>query len=511
MKPNENASLDSFYIPPPEADEPLETSGISCDLVILGGGASGLAAAVSASDHGVRDILVYEKTGRFGGNAWMAVGMSCIGSKYMDRPTQKVTKESLYQETVRNVQGVLSPEFISDYLDQTGRTMDWLIDMGFKCYPVNDVMNFYTVTPDSSRMEGFTGKDPSHGPGFMGSAICTLLKEQCDKRGIPVILGSRGEKLLKDEDGHICGAVIRQKDRRLVVKAKAVIIASGGFAANMEMLKRLFPDYFIPETNMTRLAMPSSTGDGIVMVQEIGARPDQYFQVTIGGPCHHPWAFSLDKIAKMPHGLLVNRNGRRYGAEDMPPSAALNALNRQPGGIAYMLFDYTGLTETFEAAKKMTITPSEIPYVETLWKDIEKEKGSERMCVAQSIEELAGFIGADPAVLAAEIEAYNAACAAGNDARYGKKPEFLKPILKAPFYGILCVRFWEGTHGGIVVDEKIRVVDTENRAFPNLFAPGEISSGRIGLGGLKSNGLGWAFTTGRMAGAGAAEYIHSLP
>jgi len=157
---------------------------VVCDLAVFGAGGGGLATAVRASDMGVKDIAIFEKTGRFGGNTWMAVGYSAVEIAHMPHPGAKVTLESQVEKAMANGEGVLDEDYVRYYLKNTGRATDWMIDMGLECYYVNDVMHFIQATPDGSRKPHHIGKDPSHGPGYMGSTVCELLESECRKRGI---------------------------------------------------------------------------------------------------------------------------------------------------------------------------------------------------------------------------------------------------------------------------------------------------------------------------------------
>ncbi|MBP2651711.1 MAG: fumarate reductase/succinate dehydrogenase flavoprotein domain protein [Firmicutes bacterium] len=485
---------------------------LSCDVVVIGAGGSGTVAAVRAAECGAEKVIVIDKTGRAGGNAWMAVGMFATNSQKHKRAGYKDTTDELFLDAMKATRWATDPKIVRAYIENSGKLADWLENKG---------MDFELIAFDphksligiKERRSHHKVEDPSHGPGFMGSTVVETMLGEFPKYNIELLTKTKVTKLLTDSDGKITGVMATAQDEKIEVTAKSVILAAGGFGANKEMLKEHFPNLFGVDGNVTRLSLGHSTGDGIVMANEVGAVTGENMGVLLFGPGHHPWSYRVHNVLQRPYCMWVNKNGERFASETAGFDAA-NAMYRQPETILYGIID--------EATKEFIINAddssgdkqmsSDREYMEQLAVDLKKENDRGKVVkIADTLEELAAFIGAEPATLKATVDRYNLFCSEGVDKDFMKEKQYLRPITKAPYYAILGVRCYDTTHGGIKINERLEVIDKQGKVINGLYATGDNASGWVTQDyGPIAASLTWCFNSGYMAGEQAAKHALSL-
>jgi len=497
-------SLDSQFYEEVKFDEKTEIEQRECDVVIIGGGGSGTVAAVRAVECGAKKVIVLEKTGRAGGNAWMAVGMFATNAKIQREAGLKDCSDQVFKSSMDFMEWAADPKIVRRYINNSGTFVDWLVSKGMIFKMDNNHPTPMMLMP--KRQSPHNGKDPSHGPGFVGSSVVETMVKEFDKLGIELLLKTKADRLLTDDAGTVIGVVATGLEKEIHIKAKAVVIASGGFGANKEMLKEFFPEFFNIDGDVARLCLGHSTGDGITMARAIGAQTGEYNGVQLGGPCHHPWAFSVHNSLIRPESIWINKNGERF-VDETVSFRGFYAMGKQPGTIVYGIYDEATRDYIIEKFKEDPRSKHEIEYMLSLKEDLEKENDGRRVFIADSIEELAAALGVNAKTLTATVERYNSFCEAGYDADFIKNKDFLRPIVKAPFYAILGHRFYDTTHGGLKINERLEVINTSGSVISGLYAVGDLASGWITQNyapGAAS--LSWCFNSGYMVGEEAAKY-----
>jgi len=484
---------------------------IQADLVVIGGGGSGLAAAVRAKELGVGEVVVLEKTSRPGGNAWVAVVMLGLGDRTRPEGDMTAWRDQTFGAMMEFSRWTNDPKVVRAYVDTYPEMVEWLIAKGMR-FDVRgfDVGGQHTSTLCMRERKGdYKVTEPSRGPGFVGSTVVDLLLEDCRKLGVEVLSGTRALKILVDDDETaVRGVLVSGPEGERVIRARAVILAAGGFGANEAMLRRYFPEQFREEGPISTLCLGSSTGDGLLMAQDIGLRMGDDMDSGIMGPSHHPWSHSLHEAVHRPEMLWVNKNGERFINESLS-IRAMYALARQPGGFLWALFD----SETKEYIKAHPSTRQKVfdgeDWLEPLDRELEKEARWKRktVAIADSLEALAAKIEVDAETLKATVERYNTSCDAGRDADFVKPAEFLKALRTPPYYAILGVRFCHGTSGGVKVDERMEVTGRRGQRVEGLYATGDNTSGWVTDLHFPGTTLGFAFTSGYIAGAQAAKRL----
>jgi len=489
---------------------------LETDLVVIGGGGSGLAAAVRAKEAGVEDVVVLEKTSHPGGNAWVAVVMLGLGDRARPEGDMTAWSDQTFATIMSTSHWTSDPKLIRAYVDTYPKVVEWLISKGMRF----DVRGFHVGAQHNTtlcmreRRGDYKVTEPSRGPGFVGSTVVDLLLEDCRTVGVKVLTKSRVARiLLSDDETQVRGVAVEGPGGPFEVEAGAVVLAAGGFGANEEMMRRYFPEQYRDDGPISTLCLGSSTGDGLLMAEELGLEMGEAMDSGIMGPSHHPWSHGLHETVHRPEMLWVNKEGERFVNESLSIMAG-QAMRRQPGGFLWALLD-SPLKDYIKAnpSRRQVIFEGQ-DWLDPIDEEFEKESRWKRRTVAmaQTLDELAAKIEVDPTVLKATVARYNELCDQGRDADFVKPAEFLKPLRTPPYYAILGVRFCHGTSGGAKVNERMEVTKGRGRNIAGLYATGDNSGGWVKLTeiGLPGTTLGYAFTSGYIAGEQAAAYLNRI-
>lgn len=512
------------------------SKSIECDLVVIGAGGTGLVAAVKAADVSGKKVVVLEKAKKPGGSTTFAHGMQIKGSQWQKdaglsdqsgsppagAPEQGAAMgagAAVSQEREAGAPARGSGLGPGATPDVSGPFFDWLVTKGgaekyFKVSKPGEKVPMMGSISMPARMEAYRSHpDPSIGPGWMGTYFVEKMVECCEKSGIPVLTETQAKKFITDVQGKVTGVLADTADGELQVNCRACFIGAGGFGADYELLKKLWPEDYNGKS-MHHFSPPSNTGDGIKMAEKIGAAVDlSVAWVSIGGPAHHPYSYSIYRIMWQPETMYVNLNGERWINESKGLSAGSSAiLALQPKAEMYAVADHD-LTETL--GNRLIENPpeeSDIPILEKFREDIAYEVSLDERGIkgnhtkkADTLEELALKMDIDPRRFVAAVERYNRHCDTGKDSDFGKSSEYLKPVRKPPFYAFWGQRFTQCTHGGIVVNDNTEVLDSDGKVIPGLFAGGDGTSSYDRGGG----GLPGAINSGYTGGITAGNYIRN--
>ncbi len=468
--------------------ETLETG-----IAVIGGGGAGLAAAIAAREKGV-DVTVLEKRRTAGGNAAIAGGIFAAESHLQKQMKIDARRDDFFRIAMSHSHWKVNPRIIRAIVGKSGDTIQWLEEKGVTFEGVPHFL------PNQIRI--------FHLPQGHGAGLVKALVQKCKESGVPLLYETPAKRIVMGENGRAGGVLAETKEKELRVVAKAVIIATGGYAGNKELLKKYYPDY---TEDLYSVGMPHM-GDGLLMASEIGAASEGLGNLQLRGP-YFRGSLEIVTVAMEPQTIWVNKRGERFVDEATGfywPEAA-NALNRQPGKISYTLFDEkikNGLMEDglrkgysrFSAGTKLT----------QLEKKLRLESKKEGVKISGSWEEIARWIGASPKVLKATINEYNRFCDRGHDEMFVKDRKFLVPLRTPPYYALKCYQGFLGTIGGIKINHCMEVLDLQGDSIPGLYAGGNDTGGwesdTYGLA-LSGFALGFAVNSGRIAGENAAKFI----
>lgn len=470
------------------------------DLLIIGGGAAGMAAATAAAEQGIKPLVV-EAQAAVGGNGLFPRGVFGVDSKLQRKKLIFADGDEIFRACMEYSHWKIDGRLIRTLIDRSGDTVDWLMEKGV---PFSDVVHH---TPNQSP-EVFHITPPEENAGL---AVIRCLKAYCEEQGVTFLTSTSGKSLRKDARGEICGAVCADRDgQEVVISAKKVIVCTGGFSGNQEMIRKYYPN-FKPEEVAAGGGM-RHPGDGVRMALEAGADLEGNFAMEIAAPKIQGYA-ALNLLLGKPYNIWLNRFGRRFADEGIVYNfaQAANACMRQSRGQMWVVFSESALRKTLEDGRDMIELIHIAAGAEEQLEDTIREAISDGiMARANTPAELAAFIGCSEAVVAASIAEYDNFCCQGRDGLFAKSPRYLLPLGKGPIYAIRAGADMLITHGGIRVDEQFRALDAEHLPMKNLFIAG------VDFGGadadvynveMSGHGFGFALNSGRMAGENAAEEL----
>ena len=395
------------------------------------------------------------------------------------------------------------------YFAKSAETIEWLEAMGVEFagafrYFAESEATWHIVKPENGII----------GPRAAGPMI-RAMTEKAQELGAEIYLESPVKELIM-EDGKAVGVIAVDKEgEEIEARAKAVVVATGGFGVNAKMLKEefdlnLWEDYF-------PFNVPGIVGDGLNMMwdagaQKFGANIEMIYQIK-----DNLNYFLLDTVLRQPN-LLINQNGDRFMNEDMMGNTTFtgNALRLQPGNYAYCIMD-DGILNNY---KKNGPDIYDLVHPDFAFLAVEPEferavaEGYDGYIEAETLEELAEKLGIDYEKLEETINDYNEMCEQNYDSQFNKKAAFLHPITGRGKYrvGKLYVAAY-GTIGGVKINKYCEVLDNNDRPIPGLYSAGSDANTIYGDSynfTLPGNTMGFAINSGRMAGEAIADYISDM-
>ena len=456
---------------------------LKAELVILGGGGSGLSAAVEAAEKGVSGIMVIEKRNSLGGNTALAGGLFACESPVQARERIIADRDVLFKRAMDWAHwSNVDPKILRAFINKSGDSIRWLEEKGLEF----NLIRFYP------------GQYPpvQHNPKGYGAHLTKVLAKKCEDLGVSIMLRSSGKKIFRAKGGKVTGILINQHDRELKIKTGRIIIATGGFGGNRDLLRKYFSYYY---DGMPVSGLPLK-GDGLFIASEAGAAIEDFATMIKEGPRFDLHQWPLMTFERDPSTVWVNQEGKRYIDESAGYHVfeTVNAMLRQPGKVSYALLD-SKIRKKFE---------EKMPGLEkALWNEREKE----RVMISDSWDGIAEWIGASPGVLKSTVEEYNSFCERGYDKSYAKERRYLLPLRESPFYAIRGLSVLLDTIGGIKINEHMEVLDKKNKPIPGLYAAGVVTSGwesETYCSELSASAFGFAVNSGRIAGENAiSDYL----
>jgi fumarate reductase flavoprotein subunit len=479
------------------SDKRSNLASTEYEVVIIGGGGAGLSAALQASENGGK-VCVIERRRVLGGNTSMASVMFGAETPFQRRMQIDVSRDMAFKMAMGYAHWKIDPRIVRAFIDSTGETTQWLEDKGVEFI---DIPNYF---PDQKPRVFQIIKG-------QGSTMCKILAQECEKRGVQFFYETKVDKILTNAQGAVEGVSVTIDDRPHQIAAKSVIIATGGYGNNKEMLKKYCPTY---SEDMVHIGLPVNFGDGIRMALDVGAAAEGLGLVHALGPRYAGSAY-VAAIVVEPNTVWVNKKGQRFADEAVSfqwPEAG-NALSRQPDRICYTLFD-EAIKDIFV---KQGVSRGWMKYptgtkMTKLDQEIKSELKKKEIMVADSWEPIAQWMNVASKILFATIEEYNRSCDQGGDRVFAKDPKFLLPLRTPPYYAIMCRQGYHGTVGGIKIDENMQVLDKNDAPIGGLFAAGADTGGWEGdtyCLELSGSTLAFAIVSGRIAGQNAVQFVQT--
>ena len=501
-----------------ENDATAEDSTVDADVVVVGAGGAGMTAAITAAAEG-KSVVILESQSMVGGNSVRATGgmnagktvyqdenefgesagvektLKTAAEKYADNETitalAKTVSEqwAAYQanptgyfdsvelmelDTMIGGKGINDPELVETLCANSADAIDWLDEHGITLHNVSSFGG--ASVKRIHRPVNAEGKTVS-----VGSYMIPLLQENCEKAGVKMMLDTTATEILTDANGAAVGVkATGASGETVTVNAKAVVLASGGFGANLDMVVKYKPEL---KGFMTTNA-PGIQGQGIEMAQAIGAATVDMDQIQIHPTVEANTAALITEGLRGDGAVLINAEGKRFidevGTRDVVSAAEI----AQTGSYSWLVVDQAMVdaSSVIQGYIKKGYTVTGATY-----------------------EELGEAMGVDAAAFAETMEKWNGYVEAKNDPDFGRT-SFANPLNTAPYYAVKVTAGVHHTMGGLKINANTEVLNEKGEVIPGLFAAGEVTGGVHGANRLGGNAVADFTVFGRIAGAAASDY-----
>ena len=501
-----------------ENNATAEDSTVDADVVVVGAGGAGMTAAITAAAEG-KTVVILESQSMVGGNSVRATGgmnagktvyqdenefgesagvektLKTAAEKYADNETitalAKTVSEqwAAYQanptgyfdsvelmelDTMIGGKGINDPELVETLCANSADAIDWLDEHGITLHNVSSFGG--ASVKRIHRPVNAEGKTVS-----VGSYMIPLLQENCEKAGVKMMLDTTANEILTDANGAAVGVkATGASGETVTVNAKAVVLATGGFGANLDMVVKYKPEL---KGFMTTNA-PGIQGQGIEMAQAIGAATVDMDQIQIHPTVEANTAALITEGLRGDGAILINEEGQRFidevGTRDVVSAAEI----AQTGSYSWLVVDQAmaDASSVIQGYIKKGYTVTGATY-----------------------EELGKAMGVDAAAFAETMEKWNGYVEAKNDPDFGRT-SFANPLNTAPYYAVKVTAGVHHTMGGLKINANTEVLNEKGEVIPGLFAAGEVTGGVHGANRLGGNAVADFTVFGRIAGAAASDY-----
>ena len=501
-----------------ENDAAAEDSTVDADVVVVGAGGAGMTAAITAAAEG-KSVVILESQSMVGGNSVRATGgmnagktvyqdenefgesagvektLKTAAEKYADNETitalAKTVSEqwAAYQanptgyfdsvelmelDTMIGGKGINDPELVETLCANSADAIDWLDEHGITLHNVSSFGG--ASVKRIHRPVNAEGKTVS-----VGSYMIPLLQENCEKAGVKMMLDTTATEILTDANGAAVGVkATGASGETVTVNAKAVVLATGGFGANLDMVVKYKPEL---KGFMTTNA-PGIQGQGIEMAQAIGAATVDMDQIQIHPTVEANTAALITEGLRGDGAILINEEGQRFidevGTRDVVSAAEI----AQTGSYSWLVVDQAmaDASSVIQGYIKKGYTVTGATY-----------------------EELGKAMGVDAAAFAETMEKWNGYVEAKNDPDFGRT-SFANPLNTAPYYAVKVTAGVHHTMGGLKINANTEVLNEKGEVISGLFAAGEVTGGVHGANRLGGNAVADFTVFGRIAGAAASDY-----
>ncbi|NMM61690.1 FAD-dependent oxidoreductase [Clostridium sp. P21] len=480
---------------------------IKADVAVIALGAAGLAACAQAAELGVK-VVAFEKAAVPGGAANMGTGPLAIESKFQKDHNVDLTKEKAFNMFMDYTHWEADARLVRDYFWKSADTLQWLIDMGVEFdKPAKFCLDSESTWIKVKRPDG--KPSGAGGASFMNKRIFERAKEL----GAEVYLNTPVIKITRDDE-KVTGLIAKGKDgEEIYVEAKAVIVATGGFGNNPDMIKE-YTGYTYG-VDMFNFRLPAITGDGLKMAWKVGAGKSKMTMEKNVAPTT-PMSCSSIMISFMQPHLIVNLQGERFFNEECMQNGAVasNAFDRQENKCGFSICTQETIEYYKENGVDFTTEVFSVDISASFDEQVKKavESSLESICVASSIEEIAKHFYMDADNFKKTIEEYNFYCDQNHDQLFNKNAKFLRPIRGNKLYAVRIAPSAYGSLGGIKINYKTEVITEDFKVIPGLYGAGNDVCDIYGstyLYKIPGNSMGFALNTGRIAAENAVKYIKS--
>ena len=456
-------------------DTPAEDIEKQADVVIAGAGGAGMTAAITAAQAG-KSVIILEKGAVSGGNSSYATGgMNAAETHYQEEQGIEDSAELYYEDTMKGGHDLNNPDLVRTLAENSSEAIDWLDSIGA---PLSNI----GLAGGASAMRQHRPVNDEGKILSVGAYLVEHLTSTCNDLGVEIIYNAKVDEVLM-EDGKAVGLHATGTDgNNITIKADSVVIATGGFGSNPELIVKYRPEL----EGYVSTNAPTITGDAIAFLEAIGADFVDLEQIQI-----HPTVVQTDGslISESLRGdgaILINKEGKRFCNEILTRDVVSAHINEQPDSYAWLVADQAMKTES-------TV--------------IDKYVNKGYMIQCDTVADLAKLMEVDEATLQETLDKWKAACDAENDEEFGREgyDALLTDLSNPPYYAVKISPGIHHTMGGVKINTEAEVIDTKGNVIPGLFAAGEVTGGVHGGNRLGGNAVADFVVFGRIAGENASK------
>jgi len=470
------------------------------DALTFGAGACGLTAAVTLAEAGAK-VAVFEKQPKIGGTSVNFRGTFAAESEMQRRKYISYSRDEAFQNIMEYSHWRANARLVRAIVEEARQTIPWLQERGVV---FTDVATNIPGAPQTYHLVANSGED-----------VVKALSARAVEKGVTIKTSTTVKEIIL-EGGRIAGLIVEGNGEEMRIDARAVVVASGGYANNAEWIKKYTG--LDLDVNLFPVGNEGKMGDGIRMAHNIGAASEGITVIEmLRTGRDRPGTMTDIGFAVVQPDLWVNNRGERFCDETIAfdDTSMGNAAIKQDKGCGYTILDTSIVRQLMERGidKAMALDFPPGSRLLNLARELEEAPTNrpDEVYQADSIADLAILMQIDPSTLQATVDQYNRYCDQGHDELFAKNPRYLRPIRGPRFYAIKTQTVFLGTMGGIKINERMEVVDKEDQAVPGLYAGGFDAGGMYGDSYCirSSTGLSSCFSmnSGRLAGKNALGYL----
>ncbi|BFH64290.1 flavocytochrome c [Paenibacillus azoreducens] len=450
---------------------PLDQLKDKYDIVIVGAGGAGMSAALEAKEKGMNPVI-FEKMPVAGGNTTKASsGMNASQTKFQKEQGIQDSNDLFYEETLKGGHGTNDKDMLRFFVDNSASAIDWLDSIGIR-------LNNITITGGMNEKRTHRPEDGS----AIGQYLVNGLLKNLQEKEIPLFVNADVTEIT-EQDGKANGVKVTfNENEEKNIAADAVVVTTGGFGSNMDMISEVRPDL----KGYVTTNQAGSTGDGIKMIEKLGGVMVDMDQIQVHPTVQQEKSYLIGEAVRGEGAILVSNDGKRFTNELDTRDHVTAAINKLSAKSAFLVFD-SGVKSRVKA--------------------IQQYEKMGFVIQGDSIEALAKEMNVPADQLKTTLDAWNNAVKNKKDAEFGRTTGMDNDLSSGPFYAIKIAPGIHYTMGGVKINTNTEVLNKDGKPIPGLFAAGEVVGGLHGQNRIGGNSVAEIIIFGRQAGIKSAEFV----
>ncbi|BFH66728.1 MAG: flavocytochrome c [Paenibacillus dendritiformis] len=452
---------------------PIDQLKDKYDIIIVGAGGAGMSAALEAKEKGMNPVI-FEKMPIAGGNTMKSSsGMNASQTKFQKEQGIEDNNDLFYEETLKGGHGTNDKEMLRFFVDNSASAIEWLDSIGIR-------LNNITITGGMNEKRTHRPEDGS----AVGQYLVNGLVRNVQEKEIPLFVNANVTEIT-EKDGKVNGVkVLFNNNDEKTIAADAVVVTTGGYGANMDMIGEVRSDL----KGLVTTNQEGSTGDGIKMIEKLGGVTVDMDQIQVHPTVQQEKSYLIGEAVRGEGAILVSSEGKRFTNELDTRDNVTAAINKLPEKSAYLVFD-SGVKSRAKA--------------------IEQYDKMGFVIQGDTIEALAKEIGVPADQLTATLDTWNSAVKNKEDAEFGRTTAMDHDLSSGPYYAIKIAPGIHYTMGGVKINTNTEVLNKDGQPIPGLFAAGELTGGLHGQNRIGGNSVAEIIIFGRQAGIKSAEFVQA--